>query len=111
MKRKYKYDQYRIGYKGNRYKIIVFPKINDIWCYDLHPAEPTYDISMSSIAAEELARAFAIVIADSQAIVYLPIKKEKVDEGIQFFNVVLTRHSINACTWRFFHSFFAMFDN
>lgn len=87
---KCKYEQYQVTYKQHTYKIVVFPVLQDMWFYDAHPAEETYDVNGSTESMKEFAKCFAIAIADPQAIVFLPFKKG----GKNNYNMVLSRHSV-----------------
>lgn len=95
---KYKYDQYEIYYKHYSYKVVIFPHIDEAWCYDSHPSEPTYDIQGSITAMKEFAKAIAVVIQDPGVVVYIPMKRPT-DECGRTFNVVLTRKPIRLSTW------------
>ena len=87
---KLSFDQYEVYAKGKSHRIVVFPKIANIWFYDAHPAENTYDVQGDTTAIRELAKAFALLIRNPDIIVYLPIKRDDKLSGTTF-NMVITR--------------------
>lgn len=97
---KYKFKQYLIPYKRKCYKVVVFEEMKDLLCFDNRPCEDTYEFHGYVDEMEELVKAYAILIRDPQAIVYIPLKKamKSLNDSIYVpvFNVVMTRHTIDA---------------
>lgn len=85
------YDQYVVRTKGSVYKVVVFPYLEECILYYAGIHEDTYDRDLSADAARTLAKAYAILIRDPGAIVYVPMKKP--EDRLTNFNLVLCRHT------------------
>ena len=85
------YDQYVVRINGSAYKVVVFPYLEECILYYSGVHDDTYDRDLSADAARTLAKAYAILIRDPGAIVYVPMKKP--DDRTVNFHLILCRHT------------------
>lgn len=90
MKRNYSFKQYEVFVKENLFRIIVFPNVKGLYCYDAHPTESTYDIDGPAEAISYLAAALSTILMNQNLIVYLPIKKD-----LASFHLVICGNRVN----------------
>lgn len=76
MRKNWSFRQYEIFAKEKLFRVVVFPNVEGLYCYDAHPTESTYDIDGPAEAMSYLAAALYTILTNQNLIVYLPIKKD-----------------------------------
>lgn len=76
MKEEWSFKQYEVFAKEKLFRVVVFPNVEGLYCYDAYPTESTYDIDGSAGAMSYLAAALYTILRNQNLIVYLPIKKD-----------------------------------